>query len=123
MGLFDKIKSLFRKKEAEPVPQPQAQPARLQKTCKSCGKPFTVDPSWEFIPNYCKECKKKFIAEKEEKQRAGAPRKIRRKCKSCGNYFTFPSTLEHYPNYCPNCRKKHQAAMKAKYSRKGKQGE
>ena len=40
------------------------------------------------------------------------------KCKECGKFFTFPNTLAHYPNYCPNCRKTHQAAMKAKYSRK-----
>ena len=78
---------------------------------------FSYDPAWEFIPNYCKDCKKKFAQEKEEKQRAGAPRKIKRKCKECGKFFTFPNTLPHYPNYCPNCRKTHQAAMKAKYSR------
>jgi len=30
----------------------------------------------------CKDCKKKFTAEREEKQRAGAPRKIKRKCKA-----------------------------------------
>ena len=40
------------------------------------------DPSWDHIPNYCKDCKKKFTAEKEEKQRTGAPRKIKRKCKA-----------------------------------------
>ena len=127
MNLIERIRSWFGKKELpEAASEPQTQsaepqkPVRLQKACKGCGKLFSYDPTWDHIPNYCKECKKKFTAEKEEKQRAGAPRKIKRKCKACGNFFTFPNTLEHYPNYCSNCRKKHQAEMKAKYSRKGK---
>ena len=121
MSLFDKIRDLFRgknKKAPETAQQPETQgPARLKKACKGCGKTFSYDPSWEHIPNYCKECKKKFTQEKEAKQRAGAPRKIKRKCKACGKYFTFPNTLEHYPSYCNDCRKRHQAEMKAKYRR------
>ena len=123
MKLAERIRNLFRKKQPEAKPEETAAAApaaRIKKTCKACGKTFSVDPSWDYIPNYCKECKKKFAQEKEAKQRAGAPRKIRRKCKACGNYFSFPNTLEHFPNYCPNCRKRHQAEMKAKYSRKGK---
>ena len=119
MGFLDKIIALFakEKKPAEPVPAPvpEEKPARLTKACKNCGKTFTVDPAWEHIPNYCRDCRRKFAQEKEEKQRAGGPRKIRRKCKACGNFFSFPNTLEHYPSYCPNCRKAHQAAMKDKY--------
>lgn len=122
MGLIGNIRKLLQKKtpetkhETAPVPAPAQE--RVKKTCKSCGKTFTVDPSLEYIPNFCRECKKRFAQEKEEKQRAGAPRKIKRKCKACGSYFTFPNTLEHFPNYCPNCRKQHKAEMKAKYSRK-----
>ena len=119
MSLFEKLKNLFRKPAPQEKPAEAAKaPTRLQKTCKKGGKTFSYDPSWEFIPNYCKECKKQFAQEKEEKQRAGAPRKIKRKCKECGKFFTFPNTIPHYPNYCPNCRKAHQAAQKAKYSRK-----
>ena len=119
MSLFEKLKNLFRKPapQEKPAEAPKT-PERLQKTCKKCGKTFSYDPSWEFIPNYCRDCKKQFAQEKEEKQRAGAPRKIKRKCKECGKFFTFPNTIAHYPHYCPNCRKAHQAAQKAKYSRK-----
>lgn len=119
MSFMERIKAIFgKKKEDAPAPVQEAtKQTRLRKACKGCGKTFSYDPSWDHIPNYCKECKKKFTAEKEEKQRAGAPRRIKRKCKACGNFFTFPNTLEHYPNYCSNCRKKHQAEMKAKYSR------
>jgi len=122
MSLFDRIKTLFGKKETprpaeSPRPVESPKPARPQKVCKGCGKTFSYDPSWEHIPNFCRDCKKKFSQEKEEKQRSGAPRKISRKCKACGRYFTFPNTLEHYPSYCLNCRKKHQAEMKQKYAR------
>ena len=120
MGLLEKLKGLFRRPAPPEAPKPAAESpadARLKKACKRCGKMFSYDPSWDFIPNYCKDCKKQFAREKEEKQRAGAPRKIKRKCRECGRYFTFPNTLPHYPNYCPNCRKAHQAAMKAKYNR------
>ena len=124
MNLFSGIRTLFQKKSPGKAAAP-AQPetkdtARPKKACKGCGKMFSYDPSWDHIPNYCKECKRKFTQEKEEKQRAGAPRKIRRKCRACGNFFSFPNTLEHYPTYCPNCRKKHQAEMKEKYRRSGK---
>ena len=123
MSLFEKLKNLFRKPAPQEKPAKAAKtPARLQKTCKKCGKTFSYDPSWEFIPNYCRDCKKQFAQEKEEKQRAGAPRKIKRKCRECGKFFTFPNTIPHYPNYCPNCRKAHQAAQKAKYSRKAGNG-
>ena len=126
MSFWDKLKNLLIRKKA---PGGQAAPAaaekaaepegaRLKKSCKKCGKTFSYDPSWEHIPNYCKDCKKQFMQEKEEKQRAGAPRKIRRRCKECGRFFTFPNTLEHYPSYCSNCRKAHQAAMKDKYRNK-----
>lgn len=121
MNLIEKIKVLLHRKQekAGPPEPPAGQIAgnRLKKACKSCGKMFFYDPSWKFIPNYCKDCRKKFTQEKEEKQRAGAPRKIRRKCRACGKFFTFPNTLAHYPNYCSDCRKRHQAEMKAKYSR------
>ena len=121
MSILDRIRNLFRKKEPAPVPEEApVSPSKTRKICKGCGKTFTVDPSWDHIPNYCRDCKKRFVQEKEEKQRAGAPRKIRRKCRSCGKFFTFPSTLAHYPNYCNDCRKRHQAEMKAKYSGKGK---
>lgn len=121
MGLLERLKNLFRRApEPEPAPETQekAGSTRVKKACKACGKTFSYDPSWKFIPNYCKDCKQKFVKEKEEKQRAGAPRKIRRKCRECGNFFSFPNTLAHYPSYCPNCRKRHKEAQKAKYSRK-----
>ncbi len=123
MSLFEKLKNLFRKPASQEKPEPEKSSVRPKKACKTCGKSFSYDPAWDFIPNYCKDCKKQFAIEKEEKQRAGAPRKIRRKCRECGKFFTFPNTIPHYPNYCPNCRKRHQAAQKAKYAGKGRKTE
>ena len=128
MGLIERIKGWFSgKKAGKQEPEQTQKPERIKKTCKKCGKTFSVDPNWEFIPNYCKECKQSFAKEKEEKQRAGAPRQIKRKCRQCGKFFTFPSTLPHYPSYCSNCRRRHQAEMKEKYGkpvqRKKKQDE
>ena len=119
MNLIDRIKSWFggkKPEKQEPAPEP-TKPERIKKKCKKCGKTFSVDPSWQFVPNYCKECKQSFAREKEQRQRAGAPRQIKRTCKNCGKFFTFPSTLPHYPSYCTNCRKRHQAEMKEKYGR------
>ncbi len=118
MKLLEKIRVWFHKKGLVPGQETQEIPvSRSEKACRSCGKMFSYDPAWEHIPNYCKECRKRFAREKEEKQRAGVPRKIKRKCKACGKFFTFPNTLEHYPNYCNDCRKRHKAEMKAKYRR------
>ena len=90
MSLFEKLKNLFRRPALPETPKAAEEKpaARPQKACKKCGKMFSYDPSWEFVPNYCRK------------------------------FFTFPNTVVHYPNYCPNCRKSHQAAMKAKYNRK-----
>jgi hypothetical protein len=83
MRLLEKVKNLFRKPALPEAPKAAEEKpaARPRKACKKCGKMFSYDPSWEFIPNYCKDCKKQFTREKEEKQRAGAPRKVKRKCK------------------------------------------
>ena len=117
MKLLEKIRGFLR--EDEPVEQPvPAEPQKLKKTCEKCGKPFTVDPAWGFVPNFCKDCRQRIDREKEAKQRAGAPHDIRRQCKACGKFFTFPSDTARYPTYCPDCRKRRQAAQKEKYSRK-----
>ena len=120
LSLLEKIKKMFSRKQKNTPEVTEVQssvPVRIKKTCKKCGKTFRVDPTWEHIPNYCKECKQQFAREKEERQRSGEKRKITRKCRNCGKFFTFPSTLPHYPNYCSNCRKQRQTAMKEKYGR------
>ena len=59
-GLIARIRAILSRKKPEesPVKQEEEKPNRIKKTCKECGKTFTVDPTWEHIPNYCKECKR-----------------------------------------------------------------
>ena len=116
MKLLAKIRGFLR--EDEPAQPASPEPAKQKKTCKKCGKAFSVDPAWGFVPTFCKDCRQQIGQEKEMKQRAGALRDIRRQCKACGRFFTFPSDTERYPTYCPDCRRRRQAEQKAKYSRK-----
>ena len=52
--MFDWIKKLFRKSEKpaetqDPFPQQSyTQHTLIEKQCKSCGKPFSIDLSWEY---------------------------------------------------------------------------
>ena len=117
MKLLEKIRGFLREEEV-PEPHAPAEPQRINKTRKKCGKTFTVDPAWGYVPTFCKDCKQELAKEKETRQRAGNLRDIRRQCKACGKFFTFPSDTARYPTYCPDCRKRHQAKMKEKYSRK-----
>jgi predicted Zn-ribbon and HTH transcriptional regulator len=118
MKLLEKIRGFLRPEDEPEAPPPAPMPVKLKKTCKNCGKTFTVDPAWGFVPTFCKDCKQQMAKEKETRQRAGALREIKRKCKDCGKFFTFPSDTARYPVYCPDCRKRNQAAKKEKYSRK-----
>jgi len=96
--LFSWLKKLFSKKESVAQVQITETPKLLEKSCRNCGKPVFYDPSWEHIPNYCKECKRKF--------RQSNVTIITRKCRNCGRKISFPSTIQHYPNYCKECRMK-----------------
>ena len=119
MGLIERIKGWFSgKKAGKQEPEQTQKPERIKKTCKKCGKTFSVDPAWGYVPTFCKECKQRMAKEKEQKQKTGELRDIKRKCKACGKFFTFPSNTGTYPTYCPNCRKRRQQAQKEKYSRK-----
>ena len=96
--MFNWLKKLFSKPVASmPI---EIEPKLLEKPCRTCGKLIFYDPSWEHIPNYCKECRRKYQDEHN------IPRIMKRKCKRCGKTFTFPSTIKHYPNYCKDCRAK-----------------
>ena len=96
--MFNWLKKLFGKKEPVAQIQITEAPKLPEKPCRNCGNPVFYDPSWEHIPNYCKDCKRKF-------QQSNA-KAITRKCRNCGRKISFPSTIEHYPNYCKECRMK-----------------
>ncbi len=58
--MFNWLKKLFGKKEPVAQIQITEAPKLLEKPCRNCGNPVFYDPSWEHIPNYCKDCKRKF---------------------------------------------------------------
>ena len=99
--MFNWLKKIFSRKPESVASMPiKEEPKLLEKPCRTCGKPIFYDPSWEHIPNYCKECKRKYQDEHN------IPKIMKRKCKRCGKPFTFRSTIKHYPNYCKDCRAK-----------------
>ena len=95
--MFTWLKKLFHKEPAAVLEIEEA-PKMMEKPCQSCGQPVFFDPSWDHIPNYCRECRKKYQQDHE------IIRVMRRKCRKCGKEFRFPSNIRHYPNYCKKCR-------------------
>ena len=98
--MFSFLKKMFHREGPKGVVEIEETPKMLEKPCKTCGKPLFYDPSWDHIPNYCRDCRKKYWEEHE------TVRVMRRKCKNCGKSFTFPNNVRHYPNYCKACRAK-----------------
>ena len=58
--MFNWLKKLFSEKVVKAIEPESSVPSKsngmVEKPCKTCGKPISIDPSWEHIPNYCKEC-------------------------------------------------------------------
>ena len=97
--LFGWIRKLFPGKP-KAVVEIAEEKKLVEKPCKECGKPIFYDPSWDHIPNFCRECRQKYRNEHD------IVRIIHRKCRKCGKQFSFPDNIRHYPNYCRECRTK-----------------
>jgi len=77
--VFNWLKKIFSRKTESVASMPiKEEPKRLEKPCRTCGKPIFYDPSWEHIPNYCKECKRKYQDEHS------IPKIMKRKCLDYG---------------------------------------
>ena len=53
--MFNWLKKLFSKPEPVASMPIKEETKLLEKPCRTCGKPIFYDPSWEHIPNYCKD--------------------------------------------------------------------
>ena len=94
-GLFKWIKRLF-------TPAPRH--GMITRTCRNCGRTFSLPEDVQYWPDYCLECRQK------------APEQtITRKCRGCGKMFSFSSTAKRWPNYCREC----QAGRKAQQQKNG----
>ena len=83
-GLFKWIKRLF-------TPAPRH--GMITRTCRNCGRTFSLPEDVQYWPDYCLECRQK------------APEQtITRKCRGCGKMFSFSSTKKRWPNYCRECQ-------------------
>ena len=71
----------------------------ITRTCKKCGKTFTLPEEVQHWPDCCQECRRKYHIVEQ----------ITRKCRGCGKEFTFPSDVWHWPNYCRECQAKRKA--------------
>ena len=68
----------------------------ITRTCRSCGRTFTLPENVQHWPDYCLNCRAKRLS----------PETVTRTCRSCGRSFTFSTPLQHWPKYCPSCRTK-----------------
>ena len=76
-----------------------------EKSCQGCGTTIRYRDDWSHVPNYCKECKAKFDAEKKYRKR------LRREkpCKGCGALIVYYEDWDHIPNYCKECKDSFQS--------------
>ena len=78
----------------------------ITRTCKFCGKTFTLPENVQHWPDCCQECRAKYRPVEN----------ITRKCRKCGKTFTFPSNAPRWPKYCLECREKRIAGRKRRTS-------
>ena len=71
-------------------------PGMITRTCKKCGKTFTLPEEVQHWPDYCQECRAK----------SRPVETITRECRRCGKRFEFPSFARPWPRYCNACRAK-----------------
>ena len=91
--MFERLKKLFTRKVKNPeTPQREM----ITRTCKICGKTFTLPENVQHWPDCCQECRAKYRPVEN----------ITRKCRKCGKTFTFPSNAPRWPKYCPTGEEK-----------------
>ena len=72
------------------------QTGMITRTCKRCGKTFTLPEEVQHWPDCCQECRAKHQPEE----------RIARTCRGCGRRFTFVPSAGQWPRYCPECQAK-----------------
>ena len=87
--MFEWLKRLF-----AGAGRAQGASGMITRTCKRCGKTFTLPEEVQHWPDYCQECRAK-VRQAET---------VTRTCRGCGRKFTFPSSESRWPKYCPACR-------------------
>ena len=97
--MFDWLKKLATGRGRKPK---TPEPGMITRTCKICGKTFTLPENVQHWPDYCQECRAEYQPVDT----------LSRTCRKCGKTFTFPSNAGHWPKYCPECQKKRAARFR-----------
>lgn len=80
-----------------------------EKSCGRCGTTIRYNDTWNHIPNYCKSCKEKMNAEREEREKkkaAEAAKWMEKPCKQCERTIRYNIEWSNYPNFCSECKEK-----------------
>lgn len=80
-----------------------------EKSCSRCGATIRYNDTWDHIPNYCKSCKEKMNAEREQREKkkaAEAAKWMEKPCKRCGRTMRYNIEWSNYPNFCSECKEK-----------------
>ena len=97
--MFAWLKKLFAERDRHPK---KTERGTITRTCKICGKTFTLPENVQSWPDCCQECRAKYRPAET----------ITRKCRKCGKTFTFPSNARHWPKYCRECRQRRSSRGK-----------
>ena len=96
--MFD-MKKLLSGKNAETAADipalPKKKPGTITRTCRYCGKVFTLPENVQHWPDACQKCRTKLLPEEP----------VTRVCRHCGKSFTFLSSAPRWPRICDDCRK------------------
>ena len=69
-------------------------PGTITRTCRCCGKTFTLPEEVQHWPDLCQACR----------ARNRPVETLTGRCRRCGKAFTFASSEQPWPKYCPECR-------------------
>ena len=88
--MFDWLKALFARDSS-----PRGD-GTITRTCKYCGKTFTLPEDVQHWPSCCQACRAKYRPAET----------VTSACRGCGRRFSFASSARPWPKYCPDCRAK-----------------
>ena len=88
--MFHKLRKLLSR-----IASAEAQ-GQITRTCKSCGRTFTLPENVQHWPDCCQACRVKYRQSET----------VTRTCRVCGKPFTFPSALRRWPRTCRACSRK-----------------
>lgn len=74
--------------------RPKAAPGTITRTCRMCGRTFTLPEEVQAWPDCCPACRAKYQPVET----------LTGTCRRCGKKFTFASSDKPWPKYCQECR-------------------